>query len=72
MESTSLLMTLIRAGKRQEALELAERLKAATPLIPPGIKVDRPCTVTFYRDGQRLCRLPLNRENAPVPADLGT
>lgn len=56
MESTSQLMALIRAGKRQEALELIERLKATVPLAPNRIKLDRTGAVTFYRGNRRLVK----------------
>lgn len=56
MEYKSKLMTLIEAGKREEAFELVERLKAAAQPLPTAIKVDRTGTVTFYKGDRRFVK----------------
>lgn len=56
MKQESKLMALIRAGKRQEALDMVERLKAATQSLPTSIKVDRTGAVTYYKGNCRFVR----------------
>ncbi|MGV1794751.1 hypothetical protein GR212_35920 [Rhizobium lusitanum] len=56
MKQESKLMALIRAGKRQEALDMLERLKAATQLPPTSIKVGRTGAVTYYKGNRRFVR----------------
>ncbi|NLR98217.1 hypothetical protein HGP17_15490 [Rhizobium sp. P38BS-XIX] len=54
MTQESKLMALIRAGKRQEALDMVERLKSATPVASTSIKVDRKGMVTYYKGDRRF------------------
>lgn len=56
MTHESKLMALIRAGKRQEALDMVERLKSVTQSIPTSIKVDRTGAVTYYKGNRRFVR----------------
>jgi hypothetical protein len=56
MKQESKLMALIRAGKRQEAFDMVERLKALTQSLPTSIKVDRTGTVTYYKGNRRFVR----------------
>lgn len=56
MTQESKLMALIRAGKRQEALEMVERLKSVTQSTPTSIKVDRSGAVGYYRGNRRFVR----------------
>jgi len=56
MTQESKLMALIRAGKRQEALDMVERLKVGTQSIPTSIKVDRTGCVSYYKGNRRFVR----------------
>lgn len=56
MTQESKLMALIRAGKRQEALDMVERLKSVTQSIPASIKVDRSGAVNYYKGNRRFVR----------------
>ncbi|GAC1045828.1 hypothetical protein [Rhizobium sp. No.120] len=56
MKHESKLMALIRAGKRQEALDMVERLKVAAQSLPTSIKVDRKGAVTYYKGSCRFVR----------------
>ncbi|KAA1184800.1 hypothetical protein HGP16_06530 [Rhizobium sp. P40RR-XXII] len=56
MKQESKLMALIRAGKRQEAFDMVERLKAVTQSLPTSIKVDRTGAVTYYKGNRRFVR----------------
>ncbi|MBB3425820.1 MULTISPECIES: hypothetical protein [Rhizobium] len=56
MKHESKLMALIRAGKRQEALDMVERLKAGAQSPPTSIKVDRTGAVTYYKGNCRFVR----------------
>ncbi|GEM_PF-1240684 len=56
MKQESKLMALIRAGKRQEALDMVERLKMAAQSLPTSIKVDRSGIVTYYKGNCRFVR----------------
>ncbi|WP_037154144.1 hypothetical protein [Rhizobium freirei] len=49
-------MVLIRAGKRQEAFDMVERLKAAAQLLPTAIKVDRTGAVSYYKGNRRFAK----------------
>jgi hypothetical protein len=56
MTQESKLMALIRAGKRQEAFDMVERLKSVTQSIPASIKVDRAGAVNYYKGSRRFVR----------------
>ncbi len=56
MKKESKLMALIRAGKRQEALDMVERLKTAAQSLPTSIKVNRTGAVTYYKGSCRFVR----------------
>jgi len=56
MKQEAKLRALIRAGKRQEALDRVERLKAVTQSLPTSIKVDRPGGVSYYKGNRRFIR----------------
>ncbi len=56
MKQESKLMALIRAGKRQEALDMVERLKMAAQSLPTSIKVGRTGAVTYYKGNRRFVR----------------
>lgn len=56
MKQESKLMTLIRAGKRQEAFDMVERLKSAAQLLPTAVKVSRTGVVSYYKGDRRFVR----------------
>ncbi|MBB6484610.1 hypothetical protein [Rhizobium lusitanum] len=56
MKQESKLMTLIRAGKRQEAFDMIERLKSAAQLLPTAVKVGRTGAVSYYKGNHRFVR----------------
>jgi len=56
MKQESKLMALIRAGKRQEAFDMVERLKAAAQLLPTAIKVSRTGAVSYHKGNRRFVR----------------
>jgi hypothetical protein len=56
MKKESKLMALIRAGKRQEALDMVERLKTAAQSLPTSIKLNRTGAVTYYKGSCRFVR----------------
>ncbi|WJR67093.1 hypothetical protein QTA58_23425 [Neorhizobium sp. CSC1952] len=53
MDSYEDLMALINAGKKKEALELLERLKAANKFAPTMIKASKTGAV-FYKGNRRV------------------
>lgn len=60
MESISRFVFLIRAGKREAALELAERLEAAVPPMIGDAKVGKSASALAFEDGQNVAKRARN------------